>query len=78
MVENKEYIAYCQMTRQQQKDYIAMLVRSTRAHQDNAGLDEKEGRNLSALCHRKNAISNLQSLKSLLSEVLYNDVIGDL
>ena len=78
MIEDKEFIAYSQMTRQQQKDYIAMLVRSAETHIKTAELDEQAGYHYSALCHQNNAISDLESVKGLLSEVIYNDIIGEL
>lgn len=76
--QDTEFAAYQKMSREVQKRYIQQIVESTRTHLITAKYDDDAGYHHSAQVHRDNAQSNLNSLRELLSEVCYNDVVSEL
>lgn len=78
MEQCKEVEAYEQMTREQQKRYIKMLVTSVKRHKENAKVDSELGYYKSAKVHYDNAHDGLVSLGNLLSPVIFRDVCEEL
>jgi len=76
--EDTELNAFEKMSTSMKRRYIQQLIQSYRNHTWNADHDEAEGFTFSAEVHRENASDDLISLRSLLSEVRFNDVMGDL
>lgn len=76
--EDTELAAYQQMNREVQKRYIQQIKSSYETHIICVKCDDEAGYHHSAQIHRDNAQANLNSLRELLSEVCFNDVVGEL
>lgn len=75
---NAELQAYQSMTRTQQRAYIKRIIEAARVHQINANKDMAEGYPLNARLHLVNKDACIASLRVLLSEVGFNDVMQEL
>jgi len=76
--EDTELNAFEKMSNSMKRQYIQQLVRSYWIHTWTARYDTNLGFNQSAQTHKENAEADLNSLRVLLSEVRFNDVMGDL
>jgi len=76
--EDTELNAFEKMSTSMKQRYIQQLIQSYETHIMTAKADDQAGYHFSAEVHRENAADDLISLRSLLSEVRFNDVIGDL
>jgi len=76
--EDSELNAFEKMNCTMKRMYIQQLIRSYETHTQTAKYDDQAGYHFSANIHRENAADDLLSLRSLLSEVRFNDVMGEL
>jgi len=76
--EDTELNAFEKMSTSMKQRYIQQLIQSYKTHIQTAWDDDRAGYNHSAEVHRENAADDLISLRSLLSEVRFNDVVGEL